>query len=104
MPFLTKELICYLIESAKGGAEAVVPTDDKGYLQPLAAVYRKSCLQPALELLSMGELALKALIRKVDTFYLDFDSLRPFVGKLPPFANINTPQELALYENLSKTN
>lgn len=93
MPFLRAELIEYLFERA-AGADAVVPCDEKGYLQPLAAVYKKSCLRPALRLIDERRLSPKALLDSVDTVRVAFKELRKLSGHQLFFANANTPEEL----------
>ncbi len=93
MPFLRAELIEYLLDRA-AGADAVVPYDEKGYLQPLAAVYKKSCLQPALRLIEERKLSPKALLESVETVRIAFKELRKLNGHQLFFANANTPEEL----------
>lgn len=99
MPFLRPELIDYLLEHADR-ADAVVPLDAQGYLQPLAAVYRKSCLKTALSLIENHRLSPKALFEAVETVQVAFDKLRRLEGHELFFANINTPEELSYYRQI----
>lgn len=99
MPFLRPALIEYLLEHADA-ADVVVPCDHQGYLQPLAAVYRKSCLETAHSLIEGGRLSPKALFESVKTVQIAFDKLRELDGHELFFANVNTPEELEHYRRL----
>lgn len=81
------------------GADAAVPFNN-GYWEPFAGVYRRSACEPELHrLLTQGSKRMHDLLDAVNC--LPFDST-PFQrpGRIDPFANANTPQELAQAETL----
>ncbi len=80
-------------------ADAVIPRTD-GYWEPFAGVYRKSTCEPVLQrIVDGGSKRMRDLIDCIDC--------RPFSAKswqrrgmIDPFANVNTPHELAQAEVL----
>ncbi len=80
-------------------ADAVIPRTD-GYWEPFAGVYRKSTCEPVLQkIVDSGSKRMRDLIDCIDC--------RPFSAKswqrrgmIDPFANVNTPHELAQAEVL----
>lgn len=79
--------------------DAVVPYN-QGYWEPFAGVYRASTCEPALEReLARGSKRMQDLFEHISC--LPFDS-SPWQqrGSINPFANVNTPQELAQAEVL----
>lgn len=81
------------------GADAVVPCS-KGYWEPFAGVYRKSACQPVLErIVANGSKRMRDLIDAIHCAPFDAELLRK-PGTIDPFANVNTPQELAQAEVL----
>ncbi len=80
-------------------ADAVIPRTE-GYWEPFAGVYRKSSCEPVLqEIVGTGSKRMRDLIDRIDC--------RPFSAKswqrrgmIDPFANVNTPHELAQAEVL----
>ena len=75
------------------GSDAVVPFNNGNY-EPFAAVYRKSTCQPILETItSQGSKRMRDLIESIA-------ELMRKPGSIDPFANVNTPQELAQAEVL----
>lgn len=92
-PFVTCEMADALVDVAeKSGCDACVYTLE-GRPQPLFALYRKTCLAPAEELLKAGENKMGLLLRRVNTRYLEG------VGE-KFFRNLNTPEELFEAEKL----
>ncbi len=80
-------------------ADAVIPSTD-GYWEPFAGVYRKNTCEPVLQsIVGNGSKRMRDLIDRIDC--------RPFSAKswqrrgmIDPFANVNTPHELAQAEVL----
>ena len=85
-PFVTRELAEGLL-AAVGGGDACVYTLE-GRPQPLFALYRKSCLPVAEDMLEAGENRMVQLLGRVNTVYLPAEDPAPF-------RNLNTPEELA---------
>ncbi len=70
-----------------GGHEACLYEDE-----PLFALYRRSCLAPAMECLALGQRSLRRLLQRIDAVYLPKND-----GMF--FTNLNTPEE---YERFIK--
>lgn len=81
------------------GSDAVVPFNNGNY-EPFAAVYRKSTCQPILErIASRGSKRMRDLIDSISCTRFNAELMRK-PGSIDPFANVNTPQELAQAEVL----
>jgi molybdopterin-guanine dinucleotide biosynthesis protein A len=92
MPFLNRELLRYIIENISN-FDAVVPKVH-GMLEPLHAVYSKSCLGPIREMIEENRLEISRLFSMVKTRYIDEDELEQFNSKYLSFFNINTVADL----------
>jgi len=75
MPFLSRSAMELLLHACSGAYDAFVPVDREGRLQPLFAVYRKSCLPQAKKLLTDGAVSMKQLLQSVRTRYLGAEEL-----------------------------
>jgi len=92
MPFLKDSVIEYLIRSIED-YDVVVPRTKDG-LQPLHAVYSKSCLEPIKKMIDDRRYRIIDFYKYVRTKIIDeveFISLDP---QRESFVNINTPEEL----------
>ncbi|MEW6754355.1 MAG: molybdenum cofactor guanylyltransferase [Candidatus Latescibacterota bacterium] len=98
LPLLTTPLLGHLVDCL-GGHEALVPHDADG-LHPLCAVYRRSCLETARQVLSTGGRRMTDLLGRLDVRYLE----RKDWGHLDPSGhalfNANTPADLDLARSL----
>jgi molybdopterin-guanine dinucleotide biosynthesis protein A len=98
MPFLNRELLCYLIELAPG-FDVVVPRIDD-MLEPLHAVYSRDCLAPIQELIGNDRLGIVQLFESVNTRYVDRDEIAKFDPRCLSFFNINTLDDLKKAKDL----
>jgi molybdopterin-guanine dinucleotide biosynthesis protein A len=98
MPFLNRDLLCYLIELAPG-FDVVVSRID-GMLEPLHAVYSKNCLAPIKELIGKDRLEISQLLELVNTRYVDRDEIVKFDPRCLSFFNINTLDDLKKAKDL----
>jgi molybdenum cofactor guanylyltransferase len=98
MPFVNQALISYLAQLATDGVDAVVPqvpNSETGQigLEPLHAVYRRSCL-PAIEAcLEAGQRRVASFLEQVRLRVVSPDEIRPLDPLFRSFANVNTPQD-----------
>ena len=93
LPFVTAELFRYLV-SLRMDHDAVVPVQDDGRPQPLAAIYRAApCAARAAELIEAGRRRPLDLLEAVNTEWVAFDQLRNFEQAQRFFVNINTPED-----------
>lgn len=92
MPFLNAELIKLLIREAEGW-DAVVPRV-RGELQPLHAVYAKSCLPLIRESIDASVLKIARFFPRAKVKIIEEPALRAVDPYLFGFMNVNTPLEL----------
>jgi molybdopterin-guanine dinucleotide biosynthesis protein A len=98
MPFLNRDLLCYLMDLAPN-FDVVVPKLD-GKFEPLHAVYSKDCLAPIKEILREGSLEILRLFDLVKIRYVGRDEIAKFDPQFLSFFNINTPEDLKKAEEL----
>lgn len=106
MPFLNKTLIRKMIKLLKG-QDIIIPML-KGYYQPLHAIYKKSCLNLAKQLILEEKFKISNLIDsdKLSVDILQEDFILKYDPYLHSFLNINTYDEFLkakkLYKNKDK--
>jgi molybdopterin-guanine dinucleotide biosynthesis protein A len=91
MPLLSAELIRYICTSAED-AQVVIPKADDG-LQPLHALYHKSCLAAVEEVLNSGRHRIIEFFPRVRVHAIGGEELAQLDPQGVSFRNINTPQE-----------
>jgi molybdopterin-guanine dinucleotide biosynthesis protein A len=92
MPFLNRDLLCYLIDLAPN-FDVVVPRIDDMF-EPLHAVYSRDCLAPIKELIDKDRLEVSQLFNLVKTRYVGKDEIAKFDPRCLSFFNINTLDDL----------
>jgi molybdopterin-guanine dinucleotide biosynthesis protein A len=93
LPFLTAELFWFLAEK-RLDHEAVVPVQEDGRPQPLAALYRvEPCRQHATQLIEAGRRRPLDLLEAVNTRWVSFAEIRNLTQAERFFVNINTPSD-----------
>ena len=92
MPFLNADLIGLLVSEAEGW-DVVVPRV-AGELQPMHAVYARSCLPFIKEAIDVGMLKIARFFPKVKVNTIEESALRAVDPSLLGLMNINTPLEL----------
>ncbi|MGB4504000.1 MAG: molybdenum cofactor guanylyltransferase [Syntrophaceticus sp.] len=91
MPFINGDVVCYLIQQADLRDDAVVPVI-KGYPEPLAAVYRKTCIKPIEDSLIENKYQVKSFYPYIRVKYILEKDLLEFGGGRN-FFNINTKDD-----------
>ncbi len=91
MPFLMPSLLRWFARAADG-ADVVVLRQGE-YLEPLHAVYRKSCLPPIEAVIRAGRCPAYAFYDRVQVRYVDPVDIAHLDPGLRSFCNVNTPQE-----------
>lgn len=95
LPFVTGELLARLV-SLREEAEAVVPLQPDGRLQPLCALYRTHpCAERARELIEEGERRPRALLQAVRARMVQWREMADLTGAELFFENVNTPEDYA---------
>ncbi len=93
MPFLNAALLTHMVELAEG-FDAVIPRLAGTMLEPLHAVYARSCLAPMKERVEAGQLSIAPLLRQLRVRYLERDEYLPLDPRMISFFNINYPEDL----------
>ncbi|MDD3654162.1 MAG: molybdenum cofactor guanylyltransferase [Desulfotomaculaceae bacterium] len=92
MPFINADLASFMLQQVEG-YDVAVPCHGI-YLQPLFAVYSKSCL-PALErYLDTGGIKVSALFPMVKVNYVSEEKISLLADIQTVFFNVNTPVDL----------
>lgn len=93
MPFVSKELLAFLLAAAEeSGAVITVPRTSKG-LQPLCAVYRREFLTVAEHALRAGRYKIDAAFSGVSIHEIDVAELAAAGFTERCFFNVNTPAD-----------
>jgi len=93
LPFVTAELFSFLAEN-RVDHDAVVPVQEDGRPQPLAALYRVDpSRQRATELIEAGHRRPLDLLEAVETRWISFAEVRNLDQAERFFVNINTPSD-----------
>ena len=100
MPFLNQALLRYMIELS-AGFDVVVPQVGN-WVEPLHAVYSKSCLAHIERILGEGNLEIRALFELVKVRYVAADEIDGFDPEHLSFFNINTEADLARAQQLAE--
>jgi molybdopterin-guanine dinucleotide biosynthesis protein A len=91
MPLVNKKLIRELV-SRRHGNDVVVLSHKRG-VEPLLGVYSKNCVKQLEETLFSGNLSLQDFLTGLKAQAYFYDQEEHPESPLPPFFNVNTPQE-----------
>ena len=97
-PLLKKELVERLILAGYEDDEVVVPRKGK-HLEPLCAVYAKSCIPHIETLLEDEKVKISNLFQLVRTREVDAFTINQEDPDLKSFININTPEDLRVVQD-----
>jgi molybdopterin-guanine dinucleotide biosynthesis protein A len=100
MPFLNQTLLHYML-GLKDGFDLVVPRVG-GYVEPLHAVYARSCLAPMERLLEQGKMQINTLFELVKVRYVESEEMERFDPRRLSFFNVNTSADLEKAQQLAK--
>ena len=99
MPFLNQELIRHIVE-IKADFDVVVPRIS-GNMEALHALYGKGCQSNIEGLINSRIYQVFRFFNEVSVRYVDEDEVRIFDPDLRSFLNINRPEGLNDFDNLS---
>lgn len=91
MPLIDRRLVRELI-SRRQDNDVVVLSHPQG-IEPLFGVYSKNCIKPLEESLFAGNLSVQDFLSGLKAGIYEWMPERPDADALPPFFNINTPQD-----------
>lgn len=100
MPFLNQALLRYML-GLTDGFDLVIPRLDD-MVEPLHAVYARSCLAPIERLLEQGNMRINALFELVKVRYVEADEVDRFDPRHLSFFNVNTKADLEKARQLAK--
>ena len=100
MPFINRQLIRYMVD-IKDNHAAVVPLV-ANETEPLHAIYAKSCLGPIRNLIDSRRYQVRLFYDQISVRYIKEDEIRKFCSPSRAFLNINTPDEFAKIQSLTK--
>lgn len=92
MPFLNRSFVEHMIGSI-GCYDIVVPEND-GCLEPLHAVYAKSCLPAIKDLLMRGELKIIDLYKELKVLVIPEKRIKELAPNTNMFINVNTKEDI----------
>jgi len=93
MPFLNTELLSYMIELSPG-FDAVVPRLEEGMLEPLCAVYSRSCLGVMKAELEHNHLQIRQSLSRLRVRYIERAELQEIDPQFLSFFNINRQSDI----------
>ena len=100
MPFLNPALLRYML-GLTAGFDLVLPRLND-MVEPLHAVYARSCLAPLERLLGEGRMRFNALFGLVRVRYVGADEIDRFDPRHLSFFNVNTGADLERAQQLAK--
>jgi molybdopterin-guanine dinucleotide biosynthesis protein A len=100
MPFLNPALLGYMAEVSADFDIVVTRVD--GLVEPLHAVYAKSCIEPIEHMLENNELPVRRLFSAVRTRYVETDEVDRFDPDHLSSFNINTQGDLQKAEEIAR--
>ncbi len=92
MPFLSAGLLTHMLNMIDG-FDAVVPRLSGDMVEPLHAIYSKSCLPEMKAWLERGELSITRLLRTLHVRYVEREEYLPLDPRMLSFFNINYPED-----------
>ena len=93
MPFLNTELLRYLIELSQD-FDAVVPRLGEEWIEPLHAIYARSCLDSINRQLERNQLQVNSCLDSVRVRYVERAECQRLDPQLLSFFNVNYPEDL----------
>ncbi|HSO67837.1 MAG TPA: molybdenum cofactor guanylyltransferase [Desulfatirhabdiaceae bacterium] len=98
-PFIQVELIKKILERMDSRFDTIMPETQKG-LEPLCAVYARSCLPRIEQALSLGQYKIQRIFKSQRIGRISEDIIRSIDANLTCFYNINTPEDMEHAERL----
>lgn len=99
MPFLQKELLWYMWENIDS-EDIIIPRYGKDYIEPLLAIYSKSCLEIMEKNLKRDILPVRLIFPYLKVKYIEDEKIIKFDPKHLSFFNINFKKNLIKAEEL----
>jgi molybdenum cofactor guanylyltransferase len=101
MPFIEVKLLQYMIENINT-YDIVIPCYGKGLIEPLCAIYSKSCLEVIERNIKAGVLSVREIFPHLKVKFIKEEEIKKFDVGLYSFFNINFKGDFTKAEELIK--
>jgi molybdopterin-guanine dinucleotide biosynthesis protein A len=101
MPFIEVKLLQYMIENINT-YDIVIPCYGKGLIEPLCAIYSKSCLEVIERNIKAGVLSVRKIFSHLKVRFIKEEEIKKFDAELYSFFNINFQRDFTKAEELIK--
>ena len=101
MPFIEVKLLQYMIENINT-YDIVIPCYGKGLIEPLCAIYSKSCLEVIERNIKAGVLSVREIFPYLKVKFIKEEEIKKFDAGLYSFFNINFKRDFTKAEELIK--
>ena len=101
MPFIEVKLLQYMIENVNT-YDIVIPCYGKGLIEPLCAIYSKSCLEVIERNIKDGVLSVREIFPHLKVKFIKEEEIKKFDAELYSFFNINFQHDFTRAEELIK--
>ncbi|PKP57344.1 hypothetical protein CVT91_10840 [Candidatus Atribacteria bacterium HGW-Atribacteria-1] len=101
MPFLKVELLQYMREKINSN-DIIIPRYNKGYIEPLCAIYSKKCLEIIEKNIQSGILSVRKIFPHLRIKFVEEEEIKKFDPKFYSFFNVNFKHDFRKAEELIK--
>ena len=101
MPFIKVKLLQYMIENINS-YDIIIPCYGKGLIEPLCAIYSKSCLKVIERNIRAGVLSVRKIFPYLKIRFIKEGEIKKFDAELYSFFNINLKHDFVKAEELIK--
>jgi len=101
MPFIEVKLLQYMIENINT-YDIVIPCYGNGLIEPLCAIYSKSCLEVIERNIKAGVLSVRKIFSHLKVRFIKEEEIKKFDAELYSFFNINFQDDFTKAEELIK--
>lgn len=101
MPFLKVELLQYMREKIDLN-DIIIPRYNKGYVEPLCAIYSKKCLEIIEKNIQSGILSVRKIFPHLRIKFIEEEEIKKFDPKFYSFFNLNFRDDFRKAEELIK--
>ncbi len=88
MPFLEVKLLQYMREEIDSN-DIIIPRYNRGYIEPLCAIYSKKCLEVMEKNIQSGILSVRKIFPHLKIKYIEEEEVKKFDPKFYSFFNVN---------------
>ena len=101
MPFLEVKLLQYMREEIDSN-DIIIPRYNRGYIEPLCAIYSKKCLKVMEKNIQSGILSVRKIFPHLKIKFIEEEEVKKFDPKFYSFFNVNFKHDFRKAEELIK--